>query len=430
MERNNKRRGQGEDDLIKDSSIMLVSMLVSNLCFFIFHVYMSRSLGPGSYGIVVSFLSISFIVSLPATTIQTVVAKYASNFKVGNQFKKIDFLYHASLRKVGICGLVGLGIFSLASSYVKSFLHVPSILPVLVLGLALFLSLIVPVGRGILQGLQRFGYLGTNLSAEAIFRLVFGFVLVWVGMGVLGATGGIALGFLMAFLLAFLPLRLFLGKRSLSEVKLDSREIHGYFVPVFLALLCFAILTNLDVILVKHFFSSTEAGHYSVLAVTGRALLSVALALSMAMFPKVSQLHLREENPSSTLRKSLLICFLACIAGILICFAVPDFIIVTIFGQEYLPISSLLRIFPVAITPLVLSNTLIHYHLARHSTGFLYPLVFGAGLYPVMLAFFHSSLEQIVLVLGGVGCLVFIMNLAPVFLPFGKKGEERAALRG
>lgn len=424
MERNKKRWGQKGDNLIKDSSIMLVSMVVCNICFLLFHVYMSRSLGPGSYGIVVSFLSISFIVSLPATTIQTVVAKYASNFKVGNQLGKINFLFLSSLKKVGLYGLVGLGIFSLASGYVRLFLHVPSKLPVLVLGVALFLSLIVPVARGILQGLQKFGYLGMNLSTEAIFRLVFGFLLVYVGMRVLGATGGIALGFVMAFLVAFLPLKSFLRKGSESEVKINFREIYGYFWPVSLALLCFAILANVDVIFVKHFFSPLEAGYYSVLAVIGRALLSVAIALSMAMFPKVSELHIREKDPSSTLRKSLFICFLACGAGILICFTLPDFIILTIFGQEYLSISPLLRIFPIAITPLALSNTLIHYNLARHSTGFLYSLVFGTGLYVVMLALFHSSLRQIVLVLGGVGYLVLVMNLASIFSPFGKRGKE------
>jgi len=429
MESSKKRWGQIEDNLIKDSSIMLASTVVCNICFLLFHVYMSRSLGPGSYGIIVSFLSISFIVSLPATAIQTVVAKYASNFKVSNQFGKINFLFLASLKKVGLYGLVGLGIFSLASGYVRLFLHIPSKLPVLILGVALFLSLIVPVARGILQGLQRFGYLGMNLSTEAIFRLVFGFFLVYMGMRVLGATGGIALGFVMAFLVAFLPLKSFLRKRSESEVKINFREIYGYFRPVSLALLCFAILTNVDVIFVKHFFSPLEAGYYSVLAVIGRALLSVAIAFSMAMFPKVSELHTRQKDSSSTLRKSLFICFLACGVGILICFTLPDFIIFTIFGQEYLPISPLLRIFPIAITPLALSYTLIHYNLARHSTGFLYSLVFGAGLYVVMLALFHSSLREIVLVLGGVGYLVLVMNLASVFFPFGKTVKERAALR-
>lgn len=429
MERNSKRRGQEEDDLIKDSGIMLASTVVSNICFLLFHVYMSRSLGPGSYGIVVSFLSICFIISLPATAIQTVIAKYTSNFIVSNQVRKINFLFLFFLKKVSLYGLVGLGIFSLASGYVRLFLHVPSKLLVLVLGVALFLSLIVPVARGILQGLQKFGYLGMNLFTEAIFRLIFGFLLVYVGMQVLGATGGITLGFVMAFLVAFVPLRSFFRKRNKSEVKINFKEAQGYFWPVCLALLCFAILTNIDVIFVKHFFSPLEAGYYSALAVIGRALLSVAIAFSMAMFPKISELHIREKNPSSTLRKSLFICFSACGLGILICFTLPDLIILTIFGREYLPISSLLRIFPIAITPLALSNTLIHYNLARHSTGFLYSLVLGTGLYVVMLALFHSSLRQIVLILGGVGYLVFAMNLASIFFPFGKTVKRKVALR-
>jgi len=413
------------DGLVKHSGIMVMSTIIANIALLFFHAYMSRVLGPASFGILVSFLAICFIVGLPVSSIQTVMAKYVSNFKVNNQYGKIGYLFRHSLRKMSLYGGLGLGLFILASAKIGSFLQIEARKPVILLGVVLFFSLFLPIVRGALQGLQKFGHLGTNVLFEGISRLLLGFFLVYLGLGVNGAVGGIGLGFLLVVLLAFVPLRSLFRHEKSIEGKIDSAEIYAYFWPVSLALLCFVLLTNIDIIFVKHFFGPTEAGYYSVLSVVGRGFLTLALAVSMVMFPKVSELETQKKDSSSILKKSLLICVFLCGVGILICFFFPRFIIVTVFGSKYLNISSLLRVFGIAISPLVVLHLLINYNLARYRTKFLYVLVFGVVFYVILLSLFHSSLKQVVLVLGGVGCLVLVVNVALVFFPLGRTGRER-----
>lgn len=402
------------DGLIKDSGIMLIAMAIANISLLFFHIYMSRTLGPAGFGILASFLSICFIIELPISAIQTVVAKYVSNFKIHNQYGMIRLLFFRSLQKLLPYSSLGFIVFFLSSGYVSSFLKIPSRTPVIFLGIVFFLLLIIPVVRGTLQGLQKFGYLGTNLSIDATLRLLFGFCLVNLGMGVNGALGGIALAVGVAFLAAFMPLRFLFKQRRSTESEINSSEIYAFFWPVSLALLSFAILTNVDVIVVKHFFSPLEAGYYAVLSIVGRGFLTLALAVSMVMFPKVSELETQKKDSSSILKKSLLICVLLCSVGILTCFFFPRFIILTVFGSEYLNISSLLRVFGIAISPLVLVHLLINYNLARHRTKFLYVLVFGVVFYVILLSLFHSSLKQVVLILGSVGTLTLILNIGLV----------------
>jgi len=402
------------DSLIKHSGTMLIAMAIANISLLFFHIYMSRTLGPAGFGILASFLSICFIIELPISAIQTVVAKYVSNFKIHNQYGMIRLLFFRSLQKLLHYSVLGLIVFFLSSGYVSAFLKIPSRTPVIFLGIVLFLLLIIPVPRGTLQGLQKFGYLGTNLSIDATLRLLFGFYLVNLGMGVNGALGGIALAVGVAFLAAFMPLRFLFKERRSTESEINSSEIYAFFWPVSLALLSFAILTNVDVIVVKHFFSPLEAGYYAVLSIVGRGFLTFALAVSMVMFPKVSELETQKKDSSSIFKKSLLICVFLCGVGTLICFFFPRLIIVTVFGSEYLNISSLLRVFGIAISPLVLVHLLINYNLARYRTKFLYVLVFGVVFYVILLSLFHSSLKQVVLILGSVGTLTLILNIGLV----------------
>ncbi|GAH48810.1 unnamed protein product, partial [marine sediment metagenome] len=242
------------------------------------------------------------------------------------------------------------------------------------------------------------------------------FFLVYAGMGINGAMGGVVLGVFAAFLPAFLPLKPLFRKQPLPNSRLDSGDVYGYLWPVFLALLCFAILTNVDMILVKHFFEPLQAGYYSILSLVGKGFISIAIAVSLAMFPRVSELHEQNKDSYSTLKKSLLICGLLFGPAVLIFMIFPRFIVGTVFGEKYVLVSPLLRMFSIAVIPFALTNVLINYQLARRNVNFVYYLIPGATFYIAMLLLFHSSLLQVVVVVGIAGSFVFGLNMGSILL--------------
>jgi len=404
------------DDLTKQSGIMLLATAVVNISLLFFHMYMSRMLGPADFGILASFLSIYFIVALPVNTIQTVMAKYVSRLKTRQQLEKIGFLYLRFLKKLLPYGLLGLTVFVLGTGYLASFLRIPSRGPLILLGTLLFLSLILPTARGTLQGLQRFTHLGANMSLEGISRFLLSSSMVYLGMGVAGAVGGMGLAVLVALLGALVPLRFLFASRVSSPPKsprddLESGEVHAFFWLVGLSLLCFAFLANIDLIMVKHFFDPLRAGYYSVLSVIGRGFLSVGMAISLVLFPKVTEQHELKADAFSILTRSLLVSLLLFGLGILICFLSSRTVVMTVFGPEYQAVSPLLKLFAPAITPLGLTFILVNYNLARHRTGFIWALVAGAVVYTALLVLFHSSLKQVVYILGSCSVFTFLLSL-------------------
>lgn len=395
--------------MLKHIGIIFLATMVVNFSNYLFHVFMGRMLGPASYGILVSLLSISVILSVPVATLQTVITKYVSNFKAKNQYAEISYLFFRLIKKLFFYGILGFILFALGSGYLSSFLQISSPVPVIILGTSMIFAIILPIVYGVLQGLQSFGHLGFNMIVSGISRLVLGLLLVYLGLGVSGAIAAPTLAGLFAVALAFIPLR-FLYRWRGEDPQINSGEMYRYFWPVLMSFLCFAILTNTDVILVKHFFTPLDAGRYSAAAMMGKIVLFLPGAIGMVMFPKTSELHALERDSFPLLRKSLFLVGAMCGLVTAGYFLFPRFAITFLFGNKYLPGAPLIGIFGVAMTLFALIQILILYHLSVHNLNFVYFLATFSLLQVILLWFFHNSLSQIIYILIANGSLLFTIN--------------------
>jgi len=407
---NNSRRFD-KDSLIKHGSILLIATIVTGLVNYLFHIYMSRALGPSDYGILASLLALYMIISSPAGTISLATAKYVSGFKAENKYREMASLFFRSLKRLALSGILLLMIFILISPLLSSFLKIPSPLPVILLGIILSCALISPAFYGALQGLERFGHYGLLTFFAATIKLLIGILLVSFGFRVYGALGAILLALVGTLFIAASFLKpIFLHRKRISY-QVSSRGVYRYLRPTFFALSLFMFLTYIDVVIVKHFFAPVQAGHYSAASIIGKAFFFIPATLAKVIFPKVSGKHALKKDPFAILGKGLASSALLCAGGILFCFFFAH-VIILIFGSQYLPIVPLIRVFGAAITPLGLTFILLHFNLAQERTGFIYLLLGGALLEVILLSLFHNTLLQVLLILGIVGGLMFLALLS------------------
>jgi len=404
------------DNLIKHGTLMFVATSMANVANYVFHVLLGRMLGPADYGILMSLISLLMIISVPAGALQTVITKYVSQFKAKEEYAKINRLILVSIKRLFWYGLLAFLVFAFLSGYVAAFLRIPSRVPVIVLGLVLLVSIILPVLSGGLQGLQIFEHLGGYIITGGVLRVVFGVLLVSLGLGVSGAIGASALSTAIVLVLAFVSLRFIYGWKD-ENVRLNSSEMYRYFWPVLATVLCFMVLTNTDIILVKHFFSPVEAGHYSAAAVFGKIVLFLPAAIVMVMFPKTSELHALEKDSSLILWKSLLGVGFLCGVVTAGYFLFPRLIVSVLFGVKYLSAVPLIGLFGLAMTFFSLVNILIFYHLSVHNLRFIYALVTCTLLQVTAVWFFHRTLTQVLYILIGSGILLILVNGYFLFIP-------------
>ena len=416
------------DDFAKNMGFVFLAFMVVNVCSYLFHIFMSRSLGPIDYGILASLFSLFMIISVPAQSLQMVMAKYVSGFKAYQEFGKTRLLLKRSLRSVSLVAALVFVLLLLVSRYLSSFLHIPSRLPLVIISVALVLAIISPVTLGVLQGLQQFGYFGVDMMTGGIGKLIFAVFFVYLGLRVVGATLGLVLGYLFALLLALFLLRPFLSRgQDAGNCSFKLESAGGYFLAAGLTSLCYMALISVDILLVKHFFGPFQAGHYAAASILAKIVFYLPGGIIMVMFPRASELHALKEESRIVLKKSLFYGLVLCSSVVVLYFVVPSFVVKVLLGKEYIPAVPLIGTFGLAMFFFVLANILSIYQLSVNEFKFLKILVIATILEIALVIIFHNTLAQIILILLGIALFLFVFNGWYVFFDKGFRVKGKSS---
>jgi O-antigen/teichoic acid export membrane protein len=315
-------------------------------------------------------------------------------------------------------------LIALSSPLISSFLQISSNGSIILFGVGLLFAMVIPVPWGGLQGLQRFGSLALNLILNGGIKLGSGILFVLFGLGVSGALGAIALSYFLTTLLSVFMLGTYLPKEKIEPSHRPNlqrydwsyfSEVYPYFLPVGVTLLCFMVLTNIDLILVKHFFTPMEAGYYSIAQMVGKIILFLPVPVVMVMFPKLSSLLGQEKKALLILRQSLMIAVFLCGIALTLGLLFPALIIKILTGKIYEECIPLIRFFCLNMTFFSLAFILLYYHLSTQTRSFLYPLVFFTLTQIGLILFFHRSLSQVLWVVAIVGFCLLGTNLFLIY---------------
>ncbi len=385
-----------KDSLFRDNFILVSASMFGNVAAFLFHIFMARVLGSVDYGVLGVLLSIIYVMSVPLLVIQTVISKFTSQYKAKKEYEKINALLRKSSIKFvkysALFFILNLALIPLLSS----FFHIPKI-NFLVLSPLIFLATIIPIGRGALQGLQEFKILGYNIILEAFLKLIFGVLLVLIGLAVNGAILAIILSFIFPLLWLYNKLKKYLKEEK--QISLDIKEIYRNSYSILFALLTLTFFYTIDLFLVKHYFPAAEAGFYATASLLGKIVYFASLAIVLVMFPKTTELFTTNKPSSKVLVKSLIFIILISLPILLIYFLLPNYVILLLGGKEYLPISSILGLFGLAMTFFTLSYTLAFYNLSVNKYSFIYGLLLLNLIETIAIYMFHSSLREVVIIL-------------------------------
>jgi O-antigen/teichoic acid export membrane protein len=269
--------------------------------------------------------------------------------------------------------------------------------------------LLIPFNRGILQGLQKFNSLGANLIIEGIARLLIALGLIFLGFKSNGAIAAVLIASAAALILTFPALNI---KKFKGRLKVDRTEVYNFTVISFIALFLINAIYNIDIFLVKHFFSSEIAGQYAVISLLGKVILFGATSIGLVMFPKVSEAHLNDRKQVNQIfKKSLLFAFIISLLISAIYLLFPNLIINLLFGQSYLAIAPLIGFFGIAMLFLSLAYISVLYKLAIGKKRFIFNILSAVIAEIALICLFHSSLSQIVTILIAINAVLFISLL-------------------
>ena len=408
------------DDMTRHGTIMVVFTLVASSFVYIYQLAMGMLLTPAQYGTLLSLLSLFAIISVFSQTIQTSVTKFTSRFKVQNRMGEIKYLWKFSLKRTLLLGLAMFLVLALLSPLISGFLHIDNNWYFILLFSSLILYFTIPANLGVLQGLQRFLPLGFSHALLNFLRLAIGVLLVYLGFGVYGAVLCIPLAILIGFIVSLSFLR------DVARGKNEKVEVTGLFTYAGLALLAifaFSMLTNVDVVLAKHYLSPANAGNYSAISVLGRIVLLAPMGVAAAMFPKTSDLFETGRAHRPLLRKAMSFTVLIVGAVVIVYWLFPDFIVNLLFGGKYPLATPYLFKYGLAMALFAISFLLMSYLLSLNQTKVALPFLGAMLLELVLIAFFHSSIAQLVdiMLACSIACLALVL---PFYLKIRRASYE------
>jgi len=399
-----KIKNLSKDKFLWGSFVLTVSFFIFNAANFFYHFIAARKLGPEDYAIVASLFSILYIFSVGSNVIQTSITKFAATFMAKKEFGKIKYLMKRGLRKMGICSLFLFILFIIVSPLIANFLHI-NITPVLLTGILLLFIFVLPINRGIMQGMQKFNSLGLNFILEGIIKVSLIVIFIYLGFKVNGAIGAVIIATIVVFIFSFVRLKE-------KQKKFDTKSVYSYSFPVLLAILSITAMFSLDIVLVKHLFLDERAGQYSAIALLGKIVFFGATAISWAMFSRVSELYAKNKEHKQILKKALILTSSIAFGVTLVYFFFSKLIISIVFGSEYLAVTSLLGPFAVFMTFLSLIYILSLYKLSINKKKFVYLLLIFNLIQIMGIYFFGTSLSKIVYFLIAFSAILFFSLLS------------------
>ena len=375
-----------------------------------YNVAVARILGPVAFGhasVVYTLLTLMAAVTL---SFQIVSAKVVA--QQGSPQGKIA-AYRELHRGAWIGGAVTALILVLLRIPITHYLNLPS--SGLVVWLALGIAFYVPLGsrRGYLLGTLGFRHFAASLVLEALVRLCGALAFIRLGWGVTGVTMAIAGAEAAAY---------FFTIPSAPSVLNSAVEITDVFREALQAIVFFAgqvIINNCDIVLVKHFFSPSQAGLYAAVALVGRVVFALSWAVVNSMFPIAAGTRARSRKDHGVLATALA---LVCAIGVVFVLALrlaPPSLWTMLFGPQFVfaggySFSGLLALYAGTTALFSISVVMIAYEMSYKiaNTSWV-QLVFSGAVIGGIYAF-HASLQQVI----WVQMVMMILLILVVSVPF------------
>lgn len=379
--------------LYRESFFIFISTIIAGFVNYLFNPVMARLLGPAQYGELVSILALTMIITVPVGTFSLVIAKYVSLLASSNEKEKIGYLIHLFFKKVFLFSIFLFLLYLPFLPLLKKFFNLTTYRSLLATGILLTISFFLPVSKGVLQGLKRFRFISLLNILEAISKLIFSVGAVLISFKVGGIILAMSIGSLILFVITYRFLNL--NKKEVT-FKIDiKKEIIKYTKLVFLANFILMLFLNLDILVVKHYFSPDIAGHFSAISLLGKVIFFLGGSFSFVFFPIASEVHSQKNSVTPLLKKVLRINFIISLFIIIIYFLASKFIILILFGQDYLSLSSILWLSGVIFGLYSFINIFVTYYLAVQKKQFFYPLTVGFIMLIILIYFRHNSLIAI-----------------------------------
>lgn len=394
--------------LFSGSAIMVFGSNSVSFINYIYHLLMGRLLGPANYGELASIISLIGLIGILPGSVALVITKEVSSAK---SEKEVSSLVSWFKKKIFIFSMIYTLFILILSPIIGSFLKLSNLFYLVLIAVFFFFSLQSSLNRSILQGILKFKEMIVSILVENSTKLIVSIGLVYLGFQVGGAMLAFVISSLIGLYITILYLQPTIKPTKDGELAPNIKSMSAFALPVALQSLAITSLYSSDVILVKHFFSTYDAGIYAALSTLGKIIFFGAGPIGAVMFPLVSQRKAKGQEYSRIFSYSFYATALVAASILIIYWLFPGMAIQLLYGKLFLGSAHLLVWFGIFITLFTFSALLLNYHLSLGNTSAVVLPLIAALAQIILIWFFHQSLFEVIIISAVVTALLLLSLL-------------------
>lgn len=402
--------------VMRGSAILLLSTGLVAATNLLYNILIARMLGASGFGHASALYTLLMLVAAVPLSFQIVTSKFIAR---NSETIVRAQIYATMLRRAWQVGLGIAILLAAGSAYLQSYFNLPAQHDLILLAIAAGVYMPLGVRRGRMQGCYDFRGLAISVVVEVAVKFVGALLFLHFGMGVTGVMTAVMLSIVAAYLAGGPGAAQGRAKPGLIKIAPFGEGMQAilYFIGQ-------VILSNLDILLVKHFFPPAQAGIYAAVALVGRVVFMLSWSVVSSMFP-ITASHTNREGGRAVLYTGLFIVGTVTSAFIAAVALTPQSVWALLLGKPFLlsttgSFSALLNQYAIMTGIYGIAVVLMMYEISRRTGSAAWVQLGASVLLGGAIWRYHASLSQVIVV------QVFVMCglLAVVAIPLFRKQDE------
>ncbi|MCR4329525.1 MAG: glycosyltransferase [Candidatus Roizmanbacteria bacterium] len=400
--------------VLSGGAVLVVALMFANFLNFVFNAFLGRQLDAENFGTVTLLNTIlALIMVFMAALGLTVTHKVAYISAKSGISATLPFLHQ--ITKQGIFASLLLTVIWIAIiPFTASFFNIESTSLLLVFSPVILFGTLATINRGFLHGKFSFKLVAIIVVAEALSKLIFATLLVYLNLDSLVAVS-IPLSIFITFLLSLIVVHIVLKDfRNITQNRVLAQKFrfpNKFFIASIFVGLSTAAFLSIDIILAKHYLDPVTAGEYALLSLVGKIIFFLGTLISSFVVTFASSDEGKGKDPSITFYKLLFGTTVLTIISFLCLGLLGEIFVPLLFGDNAYPILGFLIPYTLAIALFTVSNSIVKYHLALKNYAFPFLSIVISILLFWEIVVSHDSILTITHVVLKVSLINFILGL-------------------
>ena len=404
--------------LLRAGSVLTVLSLVTGALGYLFQVLMGRMLLREDFVVFNALMAVGMVICSPLAALGLVLARQVAVVRASGDEGRVQVLYRTVGRRLAIACVAGLGLLQVISPVVRRYLRIRDDESLWLFGAILAITTFVFLNNSFLQGMQRFGWLGgLGVGAVAIkLAVCVGFVAV-MGWGLHGALGGVLAAMICAGVAGAWAIIDGSSRRGAGEQEMPPFAMR-LIPPLIAGNVAFVAMTQLDIVLVNHYFEPDRSSQFTAASILAKAVLYLPAGLAMALYPMAVENKAVGKGSRDIVTQAVVATLVICGSAAVLYGVAGTWLVTILFGDGYAQAGHLLALYGLAMVPMGVAIVVDHFLIAKGQTLFAWLFVVAAVVEVAVIHVWHPGLEAVIAViaacnslLGGVGCAILASSL-------------------